>query len=198
MMPVVTGSGAVWLERPLVTGRLWLRMVTEEDSAFLVRLWTDPEVQRYLGGPRPAGALRQAARHRVAARGMFVVTMVDGTPLGTVRLHPYARTGETEVSYTFLPEHWGRGYAREAVGAVLGWGFRDDRVLPRIIAVTQEANGRSRRLLEALGMRLVDRYEEFGAPQTVYSVDRGKVRPVAVPVPGRAAGRAAGRRAAGH
>jgi RimJ/RimL family protein N-acetyltransferase len=67
-------------------------------------------------------------------------------------------------------------------------------VLPRIIAVTQEANERSRRLLSALGMRMVDRYEEFGAPQTVYAVDRADVRPTAAP----AAGRASRRRAAGR
>lgn len=193
MMPVVTSTGLVWLERPLATARLELRMVAEDDAAFLVRLWTDPEVRRYLGGTRQVRTLRQAARHRVAARGLFMVT-TGWSRLGTVRLHPYARTGETEVSYTFLPEHWGRGYAREAVTAVLCWGFADDPALPRIIAVTQEANERSRRLLSALGMRMVDRYEEFGAPQIVYAVDRDEVTAAAVPVPGRASRRrAAGR-----
>ncbi len=192
-MPVVTGTGVVWLARPLATERLRLRMVADEDATFLVRLWTDPEVQRFLGGARQVGTLRQAARHRVAARGLFLVT-AGGTQLGTVRLHPYARTGETEVSYTFLPDHWGHGYAREAVGAVLRWGFEDDPVLPRIIAVTQEANERSRRLLSALGMRMADRYEEFGAPQTVYVVDRADVRQAAAPAAGRASRRRAARR----
>src|SRR5215472_8859457 len=101
MMPVVTSTGLVWLERPLATARLELRMVADDDASFLVRLWTDPEVRRYLGGTRQ---VRQAARHRVAARGLFMVT-TGRSRLGTVRLHPYARTGETEVSYSFLPEH---------------------------------------------------------------------------------------------
>jgi RimJ/RimL family protein N-acetyltransferase len=150
-------------------------------------------VRRYLGGTRQVRTLRQAARHRIAARGLFLVT-AGGTQLGTVRLHPYARTGETEVSYTFLPAHWGQGYAREAVTAVLSWGFADDPALPRIIAVTQEANERSRRLLTALGMRMVDRYEEFGAPQTVYALDRDELSAAAAPAPGRASRRrAAGR-----
>jgi RimJ/RimL family protein N-acetyltransferase len=38
--------------------------------------------------------------------------------------------------------------------------------------MTQEANQRSRRLLEALGMRLVDRFVEWDAPQNMYSLDR--------------------------
>lgn len=189
----MTGTELVWLERPLATSRLELRMVADDDASFLVRLWSDPEVQRFLGGARPAGTLRQAARHRVAAHGWFLVT-TGWSRLGTVRLHPYARTGETEVSYSFLPEHWGRGYAREAVAAVLTWGFEDDPVLPRIIAVTQEENERSRRLLTALGMRMVDRYDEAGDTQTVYSVDRGEVSAVVAAEPGRASRRRAARR----
>jgi RimJ/RimL family protein N-acetyltransferase len=37
-----------------------------------------------------------------------------------------------------------------------------------LIAVTQTANARSRRLLERLGMTAAEEFEEFGAQQTLY------------------------------
>ncbi|WP_315986195.1 GNAT family N-acetyltransferase, partial [Streptomyces sp. adm13(2018)] len=48
-----------------------------------------------------------------------MVRSADDVVLGLVSVEPAAREGETEVSYQFLPEHWGHGYAREAVGAVV-------------------------------------------------------------------------------
>lgn len=92
--------------------------------------------------------------------------------LGSVSIDPKSRfDGRREVFYSFLPEHWGQGYAREAVTAVVGWAFEhvpsDD---PSVIAVTQEANSRSRRLLEAIGMRAISDFVEWGASQVMYSV----------------------------
>lgn len=69
------------------------------------------------------------------------------------------------MSYQFLPEHWGKGYAREAVGAVVA------RVLegtPSVVAVTQEANDRSRRLLEAVGLEHAESFVEWDAHQVLY------------------------------
>jgi hypothetical protein len=45
-----------------------------------------------------------------------------------------------------------------------------------VVAVTQEANDRSRRLLESVGMSLVDSFVEFDAPQVMYLVDRAALR----------------------
>lgn len=82
-----------------------------------------------------------------------------------------------EVSYQFLPEHWGRGYAREAVGAVVSWALREiSPAPPVVVAVTREVNDRSRRLLESIGMTLIDSFVEFDAPQVMYSVDRAALR----------------------
>ena len=84
-----------------------------------------------------------------------------------------ARAGQAEISYQFLPEHWGQGYGREAVSAVLGWAFEAIvPVPPVVVAVTQAANKASRRLLESVGMTAVGTFEEFGAPQVMYSVDQ--------------------------
>jgi RimJ/RimL family protein N-acetyltransferase len=79
---------------------------------------------------------------------------------------------EREVSYAFLPEHWGHGYAREAVPAVIAWAFER---LPapyamRVVAETGADNQRSRRLLEAIG--LSPRAGGTSTESVIYAIER--------------------------
>ncbi|WP_344842821.1 GNAT family N-acetyltransferase [Kribbella ginsengisoli] len=62
----------------------------------------------------------------------------------------------------------GKGYAQEAVGAVLRWlpGVVPDET---VVATTQSANAASLRLLGKLGFAEVERFEEFGAEQVCAS-----------------------------
>lgn len=86
-------------------------------------------------------------------------------------LHGHAAS-HTEVSYQLLPEYWGQGLGRESVAAAVGWAFQNITPAPPVVvAVTQEANRGSRRLLEAIGMAEVDKFVEFDAWQVKYAVD---------------------------
>ncbi|MET7331742.1 GNAT family N-acetyltransferase [Nonomuraea sp. NPDC005650] len=159
-------------ESPVIsTPRLLLRLAEPDDVSAFTRLWADPDVRRFLGGPVAEERLATYQRHFAGLPGVFaVVAQGEATVLGTVAIDPASRfEGRREVSYSFLPEHWGRGYAREAVAAAVGWAF--DHVPspdPSVVAVTQEANSRSRRLLEAIGMSLVGGFVEWDAPQVMY------------------------------
>ncbi|MER6095822.1 GNAT family N-acetyltransferase [Streptomyces sp. NPDC001728] len=151
---------------PLATERLLLRPVRAGDVPAVTRLWTDPQVRRHLGGPVTEHVVRIRQRRVVGAPGVHaVVRATDGVLLGLVTVEPAARDGETEISYQFLPEHWGRGYAREAVAAVLDITLRET---PSVVALTQQANHRSRRLLEDVGMTHVSSFVEFEAHQVLY------------------------------
>ncbi len=155
----------------LMTSRLTLRPVASDDVPGLIRLWSDPEVRRYLGGPMPAQRRRALERTCVGAVGVLAVQRdEDAAFVGMVFVEPNMRGGHTEVSYEFLPEHWGNGYGREAVGATVAWALGEvhsDR--PGVIAVTQQANLPSRRLLEALGMVHADSFIEGDAEQVLYA-----------------------------
>lgn len=170
----MTGDDA-WVPETLITDRLRLQAVGSGELPFVLRLWTDVAVRRYLTDARPGRSVGTRSRQAVGTHATFIITTATGSqPLGLVGLGPYTPTGETEVSYQLLPEHWGNGYAREAVSAVLDWAFDHlpaDEV-PRIIAVTQEANTHSRKLLDAVGMHQVDSFTECEAAQTVYALDR--------------------------
>lgn len=167
-MTASRATTSAWLGQPLHTDRLVLRAVTAEDVPAIRPLWTDVRVRRYLGGPVPG----RRERYAVDEPGRFTVARrADGTVVGMVLLCRYERTGDTEVAYLFLPEHWGHGYAREAVDAVLRYGFAGGGP-ERIVAVTQEANAPSRRLLEDLGMTAREAFVEHGATQVLYALDR--------------------------
>ena len=161
------------------TPRLLLRPAEPADTSVFTRLWTDPEVRRYLGGPVADETLSTYQQHFANRPHLFsVTTREDARMVGSVRIDPKSRfDGRREVSYSLLPERWGYGYAREAVAAAVDWALEkissDD---PSVVAVTQEANVRSRHLLEAIGMCHVESFEEFDAPQTMYSVDRRGLR----------------------
>ncbi|MET9675803.1 GNAT family N-acetyltransferase [Streptomyces sp. NPDC006482] len=166
-MPVSPASAHAAL---LTTDRLLLRSVRSGDLPAVTRLWTDPDVRHHLGGPVIESVIRIRQRRIVGAPGFHaVIRAEDDVLLGLVSVEPGARRGETEVSYQFLPEHWGRGYAREAVGAIVA------RVLegtPSVVAVTQEANDRSRRLLEAVGLEYAESFVEWDARQVLYRLRR--------------------------
>ena len=161
----------------LATERLEIREPREEDRDGLIDLHTSPEVRRHLGGPVP----RELAEEGITGPygripGSFVVRENgSGSFVGIVDIdrrdssrpgHILPTGDELEVSYLLLPIYWGKGYAEEAVRAVLGWAAS---TLPdtQVVAVTQVANARSMALLERLGFTEVERFPEFGAEQSL-------------------------------
>jgi len=167
-------TAAAWLSQPLTTDRLQLRAFTPSDVPFLLDMGGDPETWQYLGGVQPLEQRRRAVEAGFDTPNVFIVA-AGTTPVGFTSLRPCTRDGLAEVpevGYVFAREHWGHGYAREAVSATLAWGFEQFPDAPRIVAATQEANKRSRRLLEALGMNVIERFVAWDAPQVLYALDR--------------------------
>lgn len=160
------------MQKPIITTqRLELRPIEETDKSFLTRLWTDPQVRKHLGGSIGEEKAEQRAKEYINKEGYFVITNSEsGEVLGLCSLDKY-RTGEIEVSYELFPEAWGQGYGQETVKAVIEWGFKNMN-LDHIIAVTQTANQKSRKLLESIGMVKIAEFIEFNEPQTMYSVKK--------------------------
>jgi RimJ/RimL family protein N-acetyltransferase len=67
-----------------------------------------------------------------------------------------------EVGWRLAFEHWGHGYATEAAGLALGYGF-GTLALPEVVSFASATNQRSRAVMERLGM-CRDPAEDFDYP----------------------------------
>ncbi|MFJ2833129.1 GNAT family N-acetyltransferase [Streptomyces sp. NPDC087263] len=162
-----------WPPAPIRTERLVLREAEGRDRAAVIELFTSPEVNAYLGGPRPRAELERTVPEVPGRRPGFFVVELDGTTIGTIQLDPHApehpghrrlAAGETELGYLFLPQAWGHGYATEACAAALDW-FADALPGAPVVLYTQTANAPSMRLAAKLGFTELERFEAYDAEQ---------------------------------
>lgn len=149
---------------PLRTPRLALRRFRPDDLDALLVFHSDPEVVRYVPyGPRDRAALatvveRKTASGVLAEEGdlleLAVVLADSGRLVGDVLLVlRSAEHGTLEIGYIFDPAAGGRGYATEAVRALLDLAF-GELGARRVVARVDARNAPSRALLERLGLRL--------------------------------------------
>ena len=144
------------------TERLELRPVTESDAERILEYRNRPDVTRWLirteVDPEAFRAACRAAEDDPDDHTVAVV--LDGLVIGTVSLELSdgmgqpgmpART-EALLGYIVDPDHSGRGYASEAVEAVVDHSFRTLGVR-RITAGCFADNAASVRILEKVGMR---------------------------------------------
>ena len=151
-----------------------------EDREHVIRLYTDTDVRRFLGGPVDVAAARTNFE-RWASPGpgdnrWAIRTKDRRTFVGAVSLSPHHDGDETEVSYLLLPEWWGKGYGGETVQAVINFAFCECG-LSQIIAETQTDNIASCKMLERIGLRRVKTVVRFGAQQSIYSVTKQTEQP---------------------
>ncbi|MGW3852715.1 GNAT family N-acetyltransferase [Streptomyces fagopyri] len=161
-----------WPPAPIKTERLVLRESEARDRAAVIELNASPEVNAYLGGPRPRTELERTVPEVPGQRRGWFVVELDGAMIGTVQLKPHAPespsnrrlAGETELGYLFLRGAWGRGYATEACTAALDW-FADALPGEPVVLYTQTANASSMRVAAKLGFSELERFEAWGAEQ---------------------------------
>lgn len=146
-----------------------LRQWRDEDRQLYAAINQDAEVMRYLGdvrSRRESDCFIDWASGLIAERGwgLWAVEVVGGAPfIGVVGLNETrVIPGAVEVSWKLAREHWGQGYATEAAGEAVRYGF-EQVGLDEIVALTVPANLRSRRVMERLGMTR-DPNDDFDMP----------------------------------
>ncbi|WP_224701592.1 GNAT family N-acetyltransferase [Devosia aquimaris] len=145
------------------TERLRIRKWRADDVDAILAVYGDAEAMRWVGDGRPlqrADCLfwidKNAANYRSRGYGMYAVEhREDRRVVGCCGLvHPDGQV-EPELKYAFLREHWGKGYAQEAARALLSYGSTH-HALGLVIATVAPENRASLRVLEKIGMRVVE------------------------------------------
>ena len=143
----------------LETERLLLRAMQPDDIPALVRLWTDPEVTRYMGGPREPAYLEK----------VFAEDLNNPTP-DTYDLWPVIEKAssrlvghcgltdkeiegkpEIELVYVIAKSAWGKGYATEIALALKQ--YAQEQMGPdRLVALIDPVNAGSEGVALKVGL----------------------------------------------
>ena len=138
-----------------------LRFQQASDVEFLVDLWSNAEVTRYMGGPRDRGMLRSGFEETAndpSAERFVLWPLADkksGQPVGHCGLLDKQVEGNNEIElvYVLAPTAWGRGYATEIGNALKRYAF-GELSIRRLIALIEPRNAASERVAVKIGMRL--------------------------------------------
>lgn len=199
------------LYHPLPTPRVRFRLWSPQDRREFRRMNRNPRVMEYFPSPLSAPASdalldRLMAHQEQEGFGVWPIEMAAAAAgrngaepekpgrsnapdaptfmgfVGLLRVRfaaPFVPA--VEIGWRLLPEYWGRGYATEAAGACLAFGF-ETLGLQEVVAFTTPANRRSRRVMERVGMRHdpADDFDHPGLPDdhplrrhVLYRLERG-------------------------
>ncbi|MFC0273475.1 GNAT family N-acetyltransferase [Metabacillus herbersteinensis] len=155
------------------TKRCYVNIFMKSDFADVEKLYLNEKVRRYLGGIREESSIVTVLdeMHNSSEDSWYWVAREKRTDdfIGLVSLDPHHEGVDIEVSYQFLPNWWGAGYATEIVQVIINYALNELN-LSKLVAETQTANMPSCKLLERLGMNLEKTITRFGAEQVIYSI----------------------------
>ncbi len=161
------------------TQRLKARRISSRDRPHYLRLYTDRDVARTLGGVRTVDWIaerhEQAIAHweRLGFGEYLLFDRVTSEFVGRVLLREL-KVGDTshiELGYAFLPQYWNRGFGTEAAEALISMGFAT-LGLDEIIAFTLPVNRASCRIMEKIGMSYWQEAVHEGEPHIFYRITR--------------------------
>ena len=164
------------------TDRLLLRMFGPEDLDELARLFSDPNVMRYVGDGQPVNreeadkALQSIIKHW-QTHGFGRWAAVDKQTREFVGFGGLRSLfGTPEVVYHLAPAHWGKGLATELGRASLRFGF-EDRQFDRIVAIAKPLNTASVHVMEKLGMHFEKDARYYDIDVVEYAINRAEFEP---------------------
>ena len=166
----------------LRTERLELHRPQAADLEGLFNLTANPETRRHLGPAEPSMAdsfarlLRNAGSWSLYGYGTFVVRL-PGAPaiVGTCGVFRSFRgfgkglDDVAEAGWIIDADHWGKGYAREAMEDALTW-FDNEHGCQRVACMIEDGHTPSHKLALSLGFASYDRHdpEDGAAPLILY------------------------------
>lgn len=142
----------------IATERLRLRFLTTDDAPALYPIFSDRESMLYWSSPAWDEPAQAAAHIANALEGyasgnafsLAITLAATGTVIGVCRLYAFnPQNRRCDIGYMLSRQHWGKGYMREALAALISHGFTA-LDLHRIEADIDPRNRASATLLERL------------------------------------------------
>ncbi|MEG1256565.1 GNAT family N-acetyltransferase [Clostridium sp.] len=157
----------------LETMRCKIINLQDNDYKDVEKLYIDEKVRRFLGGTIDKTTYNSIFSEMNISDNSslyWVVRHKDNNKfLGLVSIDLHHDGISREISYQFLSEWWGLGYAEEVVKRIIKYAFEELK-LQKLVAETQSANEYSCKLLKKVGMELEQSVHRFGAEQYIFSI----------------------------
>lgn len=166
------------------TARLFMSPLSMRDLHAVHGLWTESEVRKHLwdGEVIPVRRARKALEESAEnfgrhGFGLWGIRLKEGeTLIGFCGLRFFGDSPDIEVLYGVSPAHRGKGFATEAAGAVVRYGFEEAR-LRQILGITDLPNTASARVLEKAGMEMRGHALYQGREEVHYEIRRESFKP---------------------
>jgi RimJ/RimL family protein N-acetyltransferase len=151
----------------ILTERLKLREITQDDFQAVHEYASDPEAVKYMTfGPNTEEETREfinrnLRRQREQPRtdyGLGIILKREDRLIGACGMHDVTEN-QASIGYVLNRGYWGHGYATETAKALVGYLF-DERGVHRVYASCDPDNHASVRVLEKVGMSLEGRLRE--------------------------------------
>lgn len=161
----------------LKTERCLLIGLKPKDFDDIKKLYCNEEVRKFLGGIRKEEDFQAGFSKMLQSSSDTIYLTVKEKQshkfVGLVSLDPHHDKESIELSYQFMPEWWGTGYAYEVLKELLDFAFFQLN-LTKVVAETQSANVASCKLLKKFDMEVCETVSRFGTEQVIYSIERRK------------------------
>ncbi len=165
----------------LESNRLYLRSLNPNDLGYLIKLYQDPAVMKYIMDGLPiidVVQIKYELANRIKYYERFpgygvwpACTKTDHRFIGWFALKYLDQTEEVEVGYRLLKDYWGLGYATEMTKELINYGF-DNLGLSKIVGVAHPDNSSSRKVLEKAGLKYRKKAKFYGCEVVYYSISR--------------------------
>jgi RimJ/RimL family protein N-acetyltransferase len=161
------------------TPRLLLRPFIPDDAEDLYRIYSHPDLFRYMSNEKPLLWEQTSAlidsfteywkRHKFGV--WAVVNKTNQRLIGHCGFKFLESTPEVQIGYLLLKSYWGRGIGTEAASAALKYGFEVAQ-LNRVVAIAKPENIASRRVMEKIGMNYEKDAYYYDNDVVYYSISR--------------------------
>jgi RimJ/RimL family protein N-acetyltransferase len=146
------------------TERVLIKPTSERDAEFIYKLMNSPKFIQYIGD-REINSVISAKDYiktkmlpqlqRLGYSNYTIFQKSDNIKIGTCGLYDREGLEGIDIGFAFLPEYEGQGFAYEAANRLKKAAFEEFEI-EEIKAITSKENISSQRLLEKLGLKMVD------------------------------------------
>ena len=165
--------------KELETDRMYLNNIGPEDREFILRQFSDQDINRYLFDAEPITSIEEAdeiisyylepeprGHHR-----WILVNKSGGTKMGTCGFHGFNKKNKSiEMGYDLQKAFWGAGYMREALEKIIDFA-KENMEIEKIDACIYPENEKSIRLVTTLGFELTgSRNERFREKEYLHQI----------------------------